>query len=306
MKDQRTVLPALANLALDALVRQLFDTSWGKARAWIESGKVSVNGKTVVELRAPVLAGAEIHLNMNAPRSGTARREAAVSLGRERIIYSDSQVVVVDKPAGISSVPFEKGETGTLIEAVCALLGQARLETVHRIDKETSGLLVFARTREAARELGNQFRFHTVHRRYLALAQGTVGSQTIRSTLIEDRGDGLRGSARAGWRVAPGQGQEAVTHVSALEALGAATLVACRLETGRTHQIRIHLSEAGHPLVGEKLYVRGFRGEILPAPRVMLHAAELGFKHPGTGAEMKWEKKLPQDFETMLAILRQP
>lgn len=305
MKQQRTVLPAHANLALDALVRELFETSWGKARAWIESGKVSVNGKTVVELRAPVLAGAEILLNMNAPRPETVRRDAAVSLDRERIVYSDSQVVVVDKPAGISSAPFEKGETGTLIDAVCALLGQARLEIVHRIDKETSGLIVFARTREAARELGNQFRFHTVHRRYLALAHGEVGSQSIRSTLIEDRGDGLRGTARAGWRVAPGQGQDAVTHVSALEGLGSATLVACRLETGRTHQIRIHLSEAGHPLLGEKLYIRDFRGEVSPASRVMLHAAELGFKHPGTGAEMRWEKKLPQDFEAVLAILRQ-
>jgi len=305
LKDPRAVPPALANLALDALVRELYETSWGKARSWIESGKVSVNGKTVLELRAFVLAGALLELNMNAPRPGSgARKAAAAPLDRARVVYCDSQVVVVDKPSGISAVPYEKGETGTLIEAVGVLLGQARLEIVHRIDKETSGLMVFARTREAARELGNQFRFHTVHRRYLALAQGQVQSSVIRSTLIEDRGDGLRGSAPPSWRVARGEGQEATTHVSALENLAGATLIACRLETGRTHQIRIHLSEAGHPLLGERLYVRDYRGETLPAPRVMLHAAELGFKHPGSGADMKWERELPADFDQVLEQLR--
>ena len=303
MSDHRTVSPALANLALDALVRQLFDTSWGKARSWIESGKISVDGKAVRELRAPVAGGAVITLNMNAPRAGAARPVAVPVLDRSRIVHVDTQVIVIDKPPGISSVPYEPGETGSLLDAACAHLGQSRLEVVHRIDKETSGLIVFARTREAAKELSNQFRFHTVHRRYVALAHGRVDSGTIRSVLIEDRGDGLRGTAPRGFRVARGEGQEAVTHVRALQALSGATLVECRLETGRTHQIRIHLSEGGHPLLGEKLYVRDFRDPLLPAPRVMLHAAELGFKHPQSGAVMKWEREAPEDFRECLARL---
>jgi 23S rRNA pseudouridine1911/1915/1917 synthase len=186
---------------------------------------------------------------------------------------------------------------------VGSLLGQARLEVVHRLDKETSGLLVFARTREAAQALANQFRFHTVHRRYLALAHGRVESGVIRSTLITDRGDGLRGSAPKEWRVARGEGQDAVTHVSVVEAVRGATLIGCRLETGRTHQIRIHLSEAGHPLLGERLYVRDFTGEALVAPRVMLHAAELGLRHPVSGAEMRWSRPLPEDFRRCLVEL---
>lgn len=302
MAEKRLVSPEIAKLALDAAVRQLFETSWGKARSWIETGKVSVDGKVVLDTRAPVAAGATIALNMNSPRPGA--RTETPALERERIVYLDTQLVVVDKPPGISTVPFEKDERGTLIDRVCAQIRQPRLEVVHRIDKETSGLLVFARTKDAAKGLANQFRFHTVHRRYLALVHGRVESQTIRSMLLDDRGDGLRGTAPRGWRVAPGQGQEAITHVRALEALDGATLIECELETGRNHQIRIHLSELGHPLLGEKLYVRDYRGEVLPAPRVMLHAAELGFKHPVSGAAMKWEKQAPEDFTGVLESRR--
>jgi 23S rRNA pseudouridine1911/1915/1917 synthase len=311
MKEQRAVPPALANLALDALVKELFGTSWGKARSWIETGKIAVDGATVTETRAPVKPGASIALDMNAPRpradaslTGEAGATFTPVFGRERIVFVDSQLVVADKPPGMSSVPYERDETGTLVQEVGRLLKQPRLEVVHRIDRETSGLIVFARTREAARALSNQFRFHTVHRRYLALVHGRARDATCRSILIEDRGDGLRGTVPAGWRVARGEGQEAITHVRALEALPGATLVECRLETGRTHPIRIHLSEAGHPLVGERLYVRDYRGERLSAPRVMLHAAELGFEHPATGARMSWSAQLPEDFEAALSGIR--
>ena len=143
-----------------------------------------------------------------------------------------------------------------------------------------------------------------MHRRYLAIAHGDVRSRTIRSFLMEDRGDGLRGSARG----TPGEGaREAITHVEKLEALTggtAATLVACRLETGRTHQIRIHLSESGHPLVGERVYIRRWGGTVIEAPRLMLHAAELGFLHPATEREMRWEQPMPDDMKTVLERLR--
>jgi 23S rRNA pseudouridine1911/1915/1917 synthase len=118
---------------------------------------------------------------------------------------------------------------------------------------------------------------------------------------VEDRGDGRRGSARPGAR----EGQLAVTHVEALEVLaGGATLVACRLETGRTHQIRIHLAEAGHPLVGEAVYGRDYRGPRIPATRIMLHAAELGFEHPGDGRELRFQVGPPEDFLQVLERLR--
>jgi 23S rRNA pseudouridine1911/1915/1917 synthase len=179
------------------------------------------------------------------------------------------------------------------------------LGIVHRLDKETSGVLVFTRTWLAKQSLTQQFRAHTVHRRYLAIAHGVVRAGTIRSHLVADRGDGLRGSVRSSERARRGgEGQLAVTHVEPVEALDGATLVACRLETGRTHQIRVHLSEGGHPVVGERVYVRGFQGDVIPAPRLMLHAAELGFVHPATQVEVRFERPPPKDFQETLARLR--
>jgi 23S rRNA pseudouridine1911/1915/1917 synthase len=174
---------------------------------------------------------------------------------------------------------------------------------VHRLDRETSGLVVFTRTWLAKQSLSLQFRRHSVHRRYLAIAHGDVRSATIRSFLIEDRGDGLRGSARGR---PPADARGAVTHVERVEGLRRATLVSCRLETGRTHQIRIHLSEAGSPLVGEHVYIRGFSGEIVEAPRLMLHALELGFVHPATEREVRWELPIPADMRAVVERLRVP
>ncbi len=297
------VPPESAGLALDALVREAFQLSWSKARDWIGSGKIAVNGKVVTDTRFFPSVGAEVIVSMNAPRVKL-EAKGAVSLVREQVVYVDSQIVVVNKASGISTVPFESTEQGSLQSAVERHLNQRRIEVVHRLDKETSGLLVFARTLVAAKHLANQFRFHSVSRRYLALAHGQVESRTIRSTLIEDRGDGLRGTARAGWRVAPGEGQEAITHVRAIQAFQGATLVECRLETGRTHQIRIHLSEQGHPLLGERLYIREFQKEsLIPAVRVMLHATELGLIHPSSGQALHWESPPPQDFASQMLNL---
>ena len=289
---------------LDAAVRERFTLSWNQARERIATGKVFVDGLVQRDPGLEIADGAPVELRMNAPREPRAESRAA-SLGRERIVYQDSQIVVVDKPAGRVSVPHEgESEEGTLIAGVAQLLGQRRLEVVHRIDKDTSGLMVFARTKDAARKLAQQFRFHTIERRYLAIAHGGVEPKTHRSILVKDRGDGLGGTAPKGWRIAAGEGREAITHVKPLERLRGATLIECRLETGRTHQIRIHLSEAGHPLVGEKLYVRDYRGPRLEAPRVMLHAVELGLKHPSSGAPLRWEREVPEDFRSVLAGLR--
>jgi 23S rRNA pseudouridine1911/1915/1917 synthase len=301
------LVPAeLARKPLDAVVRALFQVSWNEARERIRSGKIAVNGAVRTEPLFRVLAGAEIVLSMHAPK-----RRADV-LSSDAVVFVDAHVIVVDKPAGVSTVPFEEGEKGTLDERVRHWLSRnepreergARpsLGVVHRLDKETSGLIVFARSWLAKKSLASQFRAHTTERRYVAIANGTVASRTFRSRLMANRGDGLRGSHKG--RSREDQGQLAVTHVEALERLNGATLVACVLETGRTHQIRIHLSEGGHPVVGERVYVRGFANPLVPAPRLMLHAARLGFVHPKTGQPVAWERDPPQDFEETLARLR--
>jgi 23S rRNA pseudouridine1911/1915/1917 synthase len=293
-----------AGRRLDAALKALSGMSWERARRAIQTGKVRVDGEAVTDGARTVGRGARLTLDERAP----GRR--AERLRELEVVHLDHAVVVVVKPAGISTVPFgdespdEARQTlDALVRATLSRMlgarGRPELGVVQRLDKETSGLLVFARTLAAKRHLAQQLRVHSVHRRYLALAHGDVRSGTHRTRLVENRGDGLRGSTEN-----PKLGQVAVTHVEALERLEGASLVGCRLETGRTHQIRIHLSEAGNPLLGERVYVRGFAGPILPAPRLMLHAAELGFVHPTTGRELRFEAEPPSDLREKLAELR--
>jgi 23S rRNA pseudouridine1911/1915/1917 synthase len=299
--QQKFVVPAeLSKRPLDGALKTLAGISWGDARKLIERGKVRLRGEVVTDGERRVREGDVVEINPRAPRP---KSEAA--LDRSRLIYVDPQVVVVDKPAGISTVPYDPGERGTLDQLVAALLPRTggkgpppSLGVVQRLDRETSGVLVFARTFAAKKILGAQLRAHTVHRRYLALAHGRVEKATFRSHIAKNRGDGLRGASRFG-----PEGQLSVTHVEPVKRFPNATLVACRLETGRTHQIRIHLAEAGHPLVGERVYIRDFAGERLLAPRPMLHAAELGFVHPVKQAEMRFESALPDDFQAMLELM---
>jgi 23S rRNA pseudouridine1911/1915/1917 synthase len=309
-----SVPPELAG-PLDRAVRGLFGVSWGQARTWIERGKVRVDATAVTVLTARVTAGQRIEVDERGTRPRPGGRGG---LEDDRIVHVDAHVVVVDKPPGVSTIPYEEGEIDTLDARVRAWLerrgkaggakggrgGRPALGIVHRLDKETSGLVVFTRTWLAKQSLSNQFRQHTVHRRYLAIAHGDVRSRTVRTFLLEDRGDGHRGSARGIHPEKAAGAREAITHIERVEALRGATLVACRLETGRTHQIRIHLSECGHPIVGERVYVRGFAGPVLEAPRLMLHAAELGFEHPATHDAVRWESAPPADVQAVLTRLR--
>ena len=296
----------LGGKALDAIVRAVLEVPWGKARTLVETGKVSVDGQVVTTSERRVRAGVTIAIDPAAPRPRPGR------LDRDRIVFVDAHVVVVDKPSGVSTVPYDENETGTLDELVRdALAARDRsprpsLGVVHRIDKDTSGLVVFTRSWLAKQSLSNQFRAHSTHRKYRAIVHGHALAKTYTSHLVEDRGDGLRGSIERmkGKRPPLTAGQRAVTHVEVVERLKGATLVSCTLETGRTHQIRIHLSEAGHPLVGERVYVRDYGADIIPAPRLMLHAAELGFVHPKTEREVRFTSPLPADFEATLARLR--
>jgi 23S rRNA pseudouridine1911/1915/1917 synthase len=303
--DLRTfVVPReLDGKPLDGVLRTLAELSWGDARKLIERGKISIGGEVVTETDRRLRQGDEVKLRPNAPRP-----RSTAALDRSVLVYVDPHVVVVNKPAGINTVPYESGDRGTLDQLVAALLPRARgkgppasLGVVQRLDRETSGVLVFARTFGAKKTLANQLRAHSMHRRYLAIVHGKVDKQTFRSYLVKDRGDRLRGTSRFGR-----EGQLAVTHVEPVRSLHGATLVACRLETGRTHQIRIHLAEAGHPIVGERVYIRDYEGAVIEAPRPMLHAAELGFVHPVRGEEVRFDVPPPSDFLALLSRLEKP
>jgi 23S rRNA pseudouridine1911/1915/1917 synthase len=240
--------------------------------------------------------------------------------GEPVVRHVDAHVVVVDKPAGLTTMRHadEAAEFGargkrflppTLADLLPGLLAGGQpgrrpaVRAVHRLDKDTSGLVVFARTAAAEGHLGRQFRAHTVDRCYLAVVRGRPRAGRVESWLVRDRGDGRRGSTAV-----PGAGQRAVTHVRVVEELGDYALVECRLETGRTHQVRIHLGEAGAPLCGERVYDRPLNGRPLPdgsgAKRVALHAALLGFEHPATGRRVSWTAPLPKDMAELVERLR--
>lgn len=281
---------------------------WSVAKRHVTTGKVFVDGERVTEVAHRLAVGQAVELKMTAPRPRDPEREGV-------LVYDDTHVVVIDKPAGVSSVPYEERETGTamdLIRGAWRRMGGTRsarssakgatsvpLHVVHRIDRATSGLLAFAKTKRAEIGLAAQLRAHTMERTYICVAHGVVSPGRIESNLVPDRGDGLRGSTRHA-----GQGKRAVTHVAVRETLRGATLCEVRLETGRTHQIRIHLAESGHPLVGETVYVRDYPGPWIDSPRLLLHAATLGFVHPVTGERITLSSPLPPDFTAVVDRLR--
>jgi 23S rRNA pseudouridine1911/1915/1917 synthase len=305
-----------AGLTLGAVLRQrLPGQSWNQVRRLVETRRARVNGELCLDPARRLKEGETVEL---------LARPAAKPRQQEDIVirHLDEHLVVVEKPAGLSTVrhPAERDWTErrktlspTLEDLVPKLIRKRegrvrrgplpRLRIVHRLDKETSGLVVFARTVAAERGLGKQFHAHAVTRRYLAVVPGFVPSQRIATRFVRDRGDGRRGSTEQ-----PGIGKEAITHVDVLERLPSYTLLTCRLETGRTHQIRIHLAELGHPVCGDKVYHHLPGGGELPdrsgAPRLALHAVELGFVHPLTHQKMHWEMPLPPDLQAFLDRLR--
>jgi 23S rRNA pseudouridine1911/1915/1917 synthase len=296
---------------LAAVVRALMDDlPWTRARELCRTGRVSVDGMVELDPARRVRTGMHVAVSPTAPRLRTC------GLGHEAIALCDRDVVVVRKPPGIVTVPYAPGERGSLRDLAATTVRRCEggtrsgpLRVVQRLDKDTSGLLVFARNRRAERHLQQQLRTRTVERRYLAIVHGRMGSGSFESMLVADRGDGLRGSwgRRRGQRgPAPEGARQAVTHVEVVEPLAGATLVSCSLDTGRQHQIRIHLSEAGHALVGETVYVREHPGPRIDAPRVMLHAQILGFRHPRSERWVRFFEAAPPDFCAVLERLRRP
>jgi 23S rRNA pseudouridine1911/1915/1917 synthase len=298
------------------VVRELMDgLSWNKSRALVRTGRVSVDGELRFDPAERLAAGARVEVDPSG------RRRRAPVLERERIVHVDRDLVVVRKPAGLISVPYdEDDDRDTLIERTRQALVEyaeldagaggprpARLGVVQRLDKDTTGLLVFARTRAGRKGLEAQFRAHTIERRYLALVHGRAEAAVHDSFLIADRGDGLRGSWRG--KNPPKAAKRAITRVRVEQRLrgplGEHTLVSCQLETGRQHQIRIHLAEAGTPLIGERVYGRARgRAARVDAGRPMLHAASLGFRHPVNDRPLRFEAPPPDDFRALLESLQ--
>ena len=291
-----------------AVVREQTGVAWSRARKLCTEGRVTVNGERCLDPASRVPPDAVVVVDEQAPKHRTG------PLPESAIVFFDRDLVVIEKPAGMLSVADEPGNKDTLGVHTRTLLRQmggrgedAALGVVHRLDKGTSGLMVFARTAAAQRLLAAQFRAHDVDRIYQAIVHGAVDAKHIETHLILDRGDGLRGSYghfRRPKGGPPGDALRAVTRVKPIARLKGATLVECRLETGRQHQIRIHMSELGHPLVGERVYIRDYPGVKIEAPRAMLHARALGFAHPRSGERVLFQREAPADFQAMLERLR--
>ncbi len=309
-------------LALIAVLRQLLpERSWSEARRLVNNRHIQINGNLCVDEGRRLRADDVVRV-WREPRNAPARPKDI------KIRHLDAHLVIVEKPAGVTTVrhseeqsltPRRRQLQPTLDELVRRILarknagrragrgGKAgrgpRVRAVHRLDRDSSGLVVFALTAEAERRLVQLFRKHAVHRVYHAIVRGRVEAQTFASHLVRDRGDGRRGSTTL-----PGVGKRSVTHVRPIEFLNGYTLLECRLETGRTHQIRIHLAEAGHPVCGERVYHQPLFRPAQPDPsgaqRQALHAAELGFDHPITGEPLRLEMPLPVDMARLLVRLR--
>jgi 23S rRNA pseudouridine1911/1915/1917 synthase len=311
------VLPAEAGHTLAKVLRsRLRGPSWTEVRKLIAARRVKIND-SICSDPARRLQENEVVVLLEHPKP----LPRAAHPERLLLRHLDDHVVVVEKPSGVNTVRHpaelewseERRHLDPTLEdltqwaiahrLVCLPRELQRLRIVHRLDKETSGLVVFGRSGLAEKELGLQFRKHTVVRRYLALVPGVFTPRTIASRLVPNRGDGRRGSTTL-----PDVGKEAITHVSVEEKLNGYTMLSCRLETGRTHQIRIHLSESGHPVCGDKVYVRKPNGESFDdasgAPRLALHATELGFEHPASNEQLHWSMPLPADLAKFVEKLR--
>jgi 23S rRNA pseudouridine1911/1915/1917 synthase len=269
------------------------------AQRLVEAGAVTVNGSARAK-RYLLERGDEVQVDLGPPppEPGVI---AAEDLGVP-IVHSDAHLIVVDKPAGMVTHPSRGHSEGTLVHGLIAggIAGgddPERPGIIHRLDRDTSGLLLVARTDGTHRDLGRMMRDREIERRYLSLVYGQFPP-----ALSVDRPIGRDPRRRTRQAVVPVGGREAVTHFRRLEQIGGVALIEARLETGRTHQVRVHLEHAGHPVLGDPVYGRGRHAQGLS--RQFLHAHRLGFRHPATGEDMLFESPLPSDLEGALAAAR--
>jgi 23S rRNA pseudouridine1911/1915/1917 synthase len=283
------------------LCREHPELSFTRAKRVIEAGQVRVGGAVERDPGAFVAAGAEVDFDPGRPVLPPGDATSPVE-----ILHADDDVVVAYKPAGLLTQPTPAGEHDTLLSRVSRALARPGgkrpwVGVVHRLDKETSGLVVFATSRRALAALQEQLLERSLSRAYEAVVEGD---------LARDRGSFDRalvgdGTHRRRWVAGPGErGKPAVTRWQVVARYGVATRVRAWLETGRTHQIRIHFAAAGHPVVGDRVYRRPAAPPFaLDFPRQALHAAELGFLHPADGRPMRFSAPRPADLERLLAAL---
>jgi len=291
-----TLTAAAAGLRFDqALAQALPDYSRSRLKHWIDTGQVTLDGRAA-DPKRKVWGGEEVVVEATPDPRETAFSAEPMAIA---IRYEDDALIVIDKPAGLVMHPGTGNWQGTLLNALLhhapQLAGVPRAGIVHRLDKDTSGLLVVAKTLAAQTDLVRQLQARTVRREYLALAAGDIARGGTVDAPIG------RHPARRTTMAVVATGRPARTHYDVVERFGIATLLQCRLETGRTHQIRVHLASLGHPLVGDPAY--GRKGP-LAFGRQALHAFRLGLVHPLTRTECAWEAPLPPDFTDLLAMLR--
>jgi 23S rRNA pseudouridine1911/1915/1917 synthase len=281
-----------------ALARLLPRYSRSRLQAWIKAGQLHLDGKVQTEGKTRLRGGERLILNTLPNPERMAWEAEAIAL---HVVFEDEDILVINKPAGLVAHPGSGNWSGTLMNALLhhdpGLQAVPRAGIVHRLDKDTSGLLVVARTLVAQAALVSQLQAHSVRREYLAVALGAVMEDgRVDMPIARHPVQRVKMAVVAG-------GKPAVTHYRVLRRYPGATFLACRLETGRTHQIRVHMAYLGHPLLGDPVYGRALPGlpTHLPAfPRQALHATRLEIKHPTHGATMAWEAPLPEDMRALL------
>jgi 23S rRNA pseudouridine1911/1915/1917 synthase len=293
-----TVPTELGGLRFDQALARLFPQySRNRLQAWLKSGHITLDGRSA-EARQAVNGGERVVLEPPPAPDAAVPKAQRMPLN---IVHEDADVIVIDKPAGLVVHPGAGQPDRTLLNALLAhapkLAGVPRAGIVHRLDKDTSGLLVVAKTVEAQADLVKQLASRSMRRVYLAVVQGDPpASGSIDAPVGRD----VRSRVRM---AVTHRGKPARTRFRVVERFGHAALLECRLETGRTHQIRVHLQHIRHPLVGDTVYRRGTRHG-LSFPRQALHAAELTLTHPRTGKAMTWRSPLPRDMKRLVQELR--
>ena len=303
-------IPAPARL--DKALAEATGLSRARVQGLIDEGRVDVAGKTATSASMKVAEGAPFRIILAAAMPAEAQAEDIPLV----IAYEDAHLIVIDKPAGMVVHPAVGNVTGTLVNALLhhcrgnlsGINGVARPGIVHRIDKDTSGLIVVAKSDAAHEGLAVQFAAHTVHRRYIAVtagvpspSEGTINARIGRSDADRKKMTVLPNNSS--------RGKSAITHYKVIERLDEAAVIECRLETGRTHQVRVHCASIGHPLLGDPAYGRTPKSlrpllERLGFARQALHAAELGFIHPLTGEKVQFRSNLPDDMRELIDQLR--
>jgi len=306
---EATIGEAQSGMRLDkALAELLPDLSRERLKALIVEGQVSAGGRSL-NPSMKVAPGQSFAITLPPP----VEAEAAAQNIPLVIVHEDADLIVIDKPAGLVVHPAAGNLDGTLVNALLhhcrgqlsGIGGVARPGIVHRIDKDTSGLLVVAKTDRAHEGLAQQFQAHSIDRLYAAIVYGVPQP----AAGIVDAWIGRSDADRKKMAVhREGRGKHAVTHYRTVKRLRGAALVECRLETGRTHQVRVHMAHIGHPLIGDPVYGRHKKGfktilETLGFKRQALHAERLGFIHPVTGQKLSFDSALPTDMQELLSEL---